>query len=218
MTTNQELIEDVTAELFFDPRIPDPDGIAVFADEGQVTLRGTVGSYHQKRAAQDAARRVRGVIGVKNEVEVRIMIAARRADADIRAAALHALNLDSLVPAQSLDVQVRDGWLTLTGTVPWQFQRDAAESDVLGLHGLVDVDDQIIVENEPSALEVAERISEAFSRNAQLSGADISVTSNGGSVTVSGVVGTWAQHDEAIDAAWSAPGVTRVQDQVEVVY
>jgi osmotically-inducible protein OsmY len=216
--TNNELIDDVTDELFFDPRIPDLDGIAVAADDGAVTLRGTVGSFHQKRAAGAAARRVQGAITVSNELEVRLMTEGRRADADIRAAGLQALSLDSLVPADRLDVKVSEGWLTLTGKVSWQYQRDAAEADLLGLLGLVDIDDQIVVENEPSAADVADRINEAFARNATLSGADIDVSSENGSVTLSGAVSTWTQHDEAIDAAWLAPGVSRVRDFLEVVY
>lgn len=144
--TNNELIDDVTDELFFDPRITDLVGIAVSADNGAVALRGTVASFHQKRAAAAAARRVRGVTTVSNELRVRLMTEGRRADADIRAAALQALSLDSLVPADRLDVQVSDGWLTLTGTVSWQYQRDAAGADLLGLLGVVDIDDQIAVE------------------------------------------------------------------------
>jgi osmotically-inducible protein OsmY len=215
--TNDELIDDVTDELFFDPRIADLTGIAVAAEDGAVTLRGTVGSFHQKRAAAAAARRVRGVRTVSNELQVRLMTEGRRADADIRAGALQALSLDSLIPADRLDVQVSDGWLTLSGKVSWQYQRDAAEGDLLGLLGVVDIDDQIAVAND-SAADVADRINEAFARNATLSGADIDVSSAKGSVTLSGAVSTWAQHDEAIDAAWSAPGVSRVRDLLEVVY
>lgn len=111
-----------------------------------------------------------------------------------------------------------DGWLTLTGVVPWQYQRDAAVDDVALLLGIVDVDDEILVENEPSAADVADRINEAFARNAQPSGSDIEVSSNNGAVTLSGVVGSWAQHDEAIYAAYSAPGVSLVRDDLVIVY
>jgi osmotically-inducible protein OsmY len=216
--TNNELVEDVTDELFFDPRIADISGIALSAENGAITLRGTVGSFHQKRAAAAAARRVRGVLTVDNELQVRLMTEARRDDAEIRAAALQALMLDSLVPADRLDVKVSDGSLTLTGNVSWQYQRDAADADVASVLGIVDIDDQVLVDNEPSAVDVADRINEAFARNAQLYGASIDVSSDGDSVTLSGSVVTWAQHDEAIDAAWSAPGVSSVRDQVEVVY
>ena len=218
MKTDNELIEDVTNELLFDPRINDPDTIAVAAADGVVVLRGTVGSFIQKRAAAKAARRVHGVSAVNNELTVRLMTEGRRSDADIRAAALQVLMLDSLVPAERIDVHVSDGWLKLTGSVSWQFQRDAAEEDVAPLLGLVDIDDQIVVNNEATAADVADRINEAFARNAELYGSSIDVFSDDGTVTLAGSVTTWAQHDEAIDAAWSAPGVSIVRDDLAVVY
>jgi osmotically-inducible protein OsmY len=218
MKSDSELVADVTEELLYDPRIADVDGIAVSADAGDVTLRGTVGSFHQKRAAADASRRVRGVTGVANELQVRLMTEGRREDADIRAAALQALMLDGLVPAERIDVKVSGGVLTLTGAVLWQFQRDAAEADVLPLIGIVDIDDQIVLDNEASARDVAARINDAFVRNAQLNDSSIEVSSDAEAVTLTGVVGTWSEHAEALDAAWSAPGVTRVRDELEIVY
>jgi osmotically-inducible protein OsmY len=218
MKTDNELIDDVGNELLFDPRINDPDTIAVAAADGVVTLRGTAGSFIQKRAAAKAARRVHGVSAVNNELTVRLMTENRRSDADIRAAALQVLMLDSLVPAERVDAQVSDGWLTLTGAVSWQYQRDAAEDDVAPLLGLVDIDDQIVVDNDATAADVADRISEAFARNAELYGSSIDVSSDHGTVTLAGSVTTWAQHDEAIDAAWSAPGVSSVSDDLVVVY
>jgi osmotically-inducible protein OsmY len=218
MKTDNELLDDVTNELLFDPRINDPETIAVATADGVVTLRGTVGGFIQKRAAAKAARRVHGVSAVNNELTVRLMTENRRTDADIRAAALQVLMLDSLVPAERIDVQVRDGWLTLTGSVSWQYQRDAADEDVAPLLGLVDIDDQIVVESEASATDVADRINEAFARNAELYGSSIDVFSDEGTVTLAGSVTTWAQHDEAVDAAWSAPGVSNVRDDLVFVY
>jgi osmotically-inducible protein OsmY len=125
--SNTELVADVTEELFFDPRIKDLDAIAVGADDGAVTLRGTVGSFHEKREAAKAAKRVLGVTSVQNELNVRLMTDSRRDDSDIRAAALQVLMLDSLVPADAIDVKVKDGVLTLSGIVGWHYQRAAAE-------------------------------------------------------------------------------------------
>jgi osmotically-inducible protein OsmY len=208
----------VTEELLYDPRVMDSDGIAVSADAGIVTLRGTVGSFHQKRAAAAAAQRVGGVTAARNELQVRLMTEGRRADSDIRAAALQALMLDGLVPAERIDVKVSAGVLSLTGAVAWQYQRDAAEEDVLPLIGIVDIDDQLVVNNEASAADVADRINDAFVRNAQLDDSAIEVSSDADSVTLSGVVRTWSEHAEALDAAWSAPGVARVRDELEIVY
>jgi osmotically-inducible protein OsmY len=218
MKSDTELVGDVTDELFFDPRISDIDTIAVAADSGSVTLRGTVGSFHQKRSAAGAARRVSGVTYVNNELQVRLMTEFRREDSDIRAAALQSLMLDSLIPAEEIDVKVRDGLLTLTGTVAWQYQSDLAEDDVLPLIGIVDIENAIVVANDGTAVDVADRINGAFLRNAQLNDSDIEVSSTNGSVTLAGVVGTWSEHDEALDAAWSAPGVSRVRDDLVVVY
>jgi osmotically-inducible protein OsmY len=216
--SDTQLVEDVTDELFFDPRISDFDGIAVASDSGSVTLRGTVGSFHQKRSAANAARRVTGVTYVNNELQVRLMTEFRREDSDIRAAALQALMLDSLIPAEEIDVKVRDGLLTLTGVVSWQYQSDLAEDDVLPLIGIVDIENAIAVANDGTAVDVADRINEAFLRNAQLNDSDIEVSSANGSVTLAGIVATWSEHDEALDAAWSAPGVSLVRDDLVVVY
>jgi osmotically-inducible protein OsmY len=216
--SDTDLAADVTGELLFDPRIENVDAVAVGAEDGTVTLRGTVGSFHEKRAAAKAAKRVLGVKAVENELQVRLMTDARRSDSDIRAAALQALMLDGLVPSDSIDVNVRDGVLALTGLVAWDFQRDAAEEDVLPLIGIVDIDDRIAVVNETTAEDVSDRINAAFIRNAQLDDGDIEVSSTDGAVTLNGVVGNWAEHDEAVHAAWSAPGVTTVRDQLAVIY
>ena len=218
MKSDSQLVGDVTEELLYDPRVMDSDGIAVSADAGIVTLRGTVGSFHQKRAAAAAVQRVGGVTAVRNELQVRLMTEGRRADSDIRAAALQALMLDGLVPAERIDVKVSAGVLSLTGAVAWQYQRDAAEEDVLPLIGIVDIDDQLVVNNEASAADVADRINDAFVRNAQLDDSAIEVSSDADLVTLSGVVRTWSEHAEALDAAWSAPGVARVRDELEIVY
>jgi osmotically-inducible protein OsmY len=216
--SDSQLVGDVTGELLYDPRIRDTDGVAISVDAGSVTLRGTVGSFHQKRAATAAAQRVRGVTTVRNELQVRLMTESRRADSDIRAAALQALMLDGLVPAERIDVKVNGGVLRLTGTVSWQFQRDAAEADVLPLIGIVDIEDELVVANEASAADVADRINDAFVRNAQLDGSAIEVSADADRVTLSGVVRTWSEYAEALDAAWSAPGVARVRDELEIVY
>jgi len=218
MKTDAELVADVSDELFFDPRVANDDAIAVGAEDGTVTLRGTVGSFHEKRAAAKAAKRVLGVACVQNDLTVRLMTDSRRDDADIRAAALQALMLDSLVPSESIDVKVNDGVLTLSGSVAWRYQREAAEEDVLPLIGVVDIDDQITVVNETMAENVVDRINSAFIRNAQLDDSDIEVSSTNGTVTLAGVVGSWAEYDEAEDAAWSAPGVKNLRNDLAVIY
>lgn len=215
--TNDDLELDVTAELFWDPKV-DSEAIAVSADDGTVTLRGTVGSFRQKRESRNAAERVFGVTGVSNELQVRILNATRRDDADLRGDVLQALMLDSLIPT-AVDAKVEDGWVTLTGTADWQYQRDEAEFITANVPGVVGIDDEITLTIGPGSGDVKNSISTAFRRNARLDADELSVdTTSYGAVILSGTVNSWAEHDDAIAAAWSAPGVTAVDDRILVDY
>jgi osmotically-inducible protein OsmY len=143
--TNDRVIDDVRAELASDPRLPYPDEIAVEAYGDTMTLRGTVGSFAQQRAAVADARRTPGVVDVYDELDVRILERDRREDAEIRGAALQRLSWDSEIPADSLDVHVKDGWITLTGDVDFQFQSDLAFDDVSRMYGVTGVTNKIKV-------------------------------------------------------------------------
>src|SRR6266704_1879495 len=154
--SNEELGRYVTDELFWDPKV-DNVAIAVSADDGTVTLRGTVGSFREKREAKSAAERVYGVKGVENELEVRLMNDAKRDDADLRGDVLQALMLDSLVPA-TVDTKVEDGLVTLTGTADWQYQRDEAEFMTGNVFGVIAVIDEIGLKPSPSATDVKHSI------------------------------------------------------------
>lgn len=215
--TNDDLQLDVGAELFWDPKV-DSEEIAVSADEGTVTLRGTVGSFRQKREAQKAAERVYGVTGVINELQVRILDRDKRDDAELRGDVLQALMLDSLIP-MTVDAKVRDGFVTLTGTADWQYQRDEAEFLISSVPGVLGIEDDITLASAPSGRDIKNDISTAFRRNAKLDADELTVeTTSYGTVTLSGVVNSWAEHDDAIAAAWSAPGVTEVDDRILVGY
>jgi len=215
--SDDKLVSHVSDELFWDPKV-DNEAIAVSADEGTVTLRGTVGSFREKREAKKAAERVFGVKSVKNNLQVRLMSEAKRDDADIRGDVLQALMLDSLVPS-TVDAKVQDGFVTLTGSAEWQYQRDEAEYIAGNVVGIFEVDDKIELKNpRPSAGDVKDSITDAFKRNARIDADDLSVRTSNGTVTIEGVVSSWAEHDEAVDAAWSAPGVTDVNDEILVAY
>jgi osmotically-inducible protein OsmY len=219
MSIDTDLVADVNDELFWDPKL-DNTAIAVSADDGKVTLRGTVGSLREKLEAKKAAERVFGVISVENQLQVRLLNAAKRGDAELRGDVLQALMLDSLVP-KSVDAKVDDGFVTLTGKANWQYQRDEAEFVASNIVGTLDVADEIELEYpSPDRGDVKESIKKAFKRNAALDAEDLHIsTDNGsGSVTLEGTVGSWAEHDEAIDAAWAAPGVTSVRDDLAVAY
>jgi osmotically-inducible protein OsmY len=215
--SNDELTRHVTDELFWDPKV-DNAAIAVSADDGVVTLGGTVGSLRQKREAKKDAERVWGVKSVNNDLQVRLLNDARREDADLRGAVLQALMLDSLVPG-TVDADVDDGMVTLKGQANWHFQRDEAETVATNVAGVVSVDDAIeLVPPSPSAQDLGHSIKKAMERNAKLDADSVSVESSNGTVTLRGTVSSWADHDEAVSAAWAAPGVTRVKDHILVAY
>jgi len=217
MSSNTDLTADVSDELFWDPKL-DSTAIAVSADDGKITLRGTVGSLREKHEAKKAAERVFGVISVDNHLQVRLMNDAKRADADLRGDVLQALMLDSLVP-KTVDAKVEDGFVTLTGTASWQYQRDEAEFVASNIVGALDVFDEIdLTYPTPSAGDVKGSIKKALKRNAALDAEDLHVSTENGTVTLKGTVSSWAEHDEAIDAAWAAPGVVSVRDDLAVVY
>ena len=215
--SNNDLERSVTDELYWDPKV-DNAAIAVSADEGVVTLRGTVGSFRQKREATQDAERVFGVESVKNDLQVRIMNQDRRDDAELRGDVLQALMLDSIVPS-TIDAKVDDGLVTLTGTANWQFERDEAEFVAANVLGVVSVDDEIdLVPPSPTAGDVQHSIKKAMERNAKLDADSVSVDSSNGTITLDGTVSSWADHDEAVSAAWAAPGVTNVKDHIHVAY
>jgi osmotically-inducible protein OsmY len=215
--SSDKLQSSVRDELEWDPKI-DNEAIAVATDDGAVTLRGTVGSFREKREAQKAAERVYGVTSVDNELKVRILDNQGRDDAELRGDILQALMLDGVVP-KSVDATVSDGWVTLTGKASWGYQRDEAELVAGNIDGVVGLDDKIELESPPAdAGDVKESIKKAFKRNAKLDAEMLTVETNGGTVTLTGVVGSWAEHDAAIAAAWAAPGVTKVADNIVVDY
>ena len=215
--TNDDLQHDVAAELSWDPRV-DSQAIAVSAHAGAVTLRGTVGSLRHKREAGKAAARVYGVTEVSNELDVRILDGSKRDDPDLRGDVLQALMLDSLVP-MTVDAKVREGFVTLTGTADWQYQRDEAELLTASVPGVAGIDDDITLTSAPDGRDIKNDISAAFRRNARLDADELSVdTPSYGTVILAGAVNSWAEHDEAVAAAWSAPGVTEVDDRILVEY
>ena len=215
--SNDDLERFVSDELYWDPKV-DSDAIAVSADDGAVTLRGTVGSFRQKREAKQDAERVYGVKSVKNDLEVRIMNQDRRDDADLRGAVLQALMLDSLVPT-TIDAAVSDGIVTLKGSAPYNYQRDEAEFVAGNVMGVIGLDDQVeLTIDNPTPADVRESIKKAFKRDASLDAEALTIDTFDGAVTLSGHVDSWIEHDAAVNAAWAAPGVRSVEDEIVVDY
>ena len=207
----------VTAELRWDPRVESRQ-IAVSVDEGAVTLRGAVGSLREKRDALDAARRVGGVTSVSDRLTVLISPHDRPSDADLRADVLQALGLNSAIPA-SVEASVQDGLVTLTGAVACHYQRVEAESVCASVPGVLGCHDETTLIPDVGDTDVRQVISAAFRRSARLAAQDLSVdTRADGTVILAGTLSCGHVHEEALAAAWSAPGVTGIEDQITVAY
>ena len=191
--------------------------IGVTAQKGVVSLSGSVGSYPEKMAAERAAKKVNGVLGIANELGVVLPGTAKRGDADIAAAALNVLKWNTLVPDDRIQVTVTNGWLTLEGKVDWSYQRTAAENAVRALSGVVGFFDKITVQSRVSPVDLKNKIEAAFKRSAELDAQHVQVSADAGKVTLRGNVHSLAEKHEAEQVAWAAPGVYDVDNLIAVV-
>jgi osmotically-inducible protein OsmY len=215
MGKTTDIREAVEAELEFDPLV-DPSDITVKNISGQVALNGTVPSYPQYLEAAAAAQRVAGVTDVHNHLEVLLPDVDYRDDAMLTTAANNALALNVTVP-DGVEATARDGDVTLSGTVPFGPQRPAAESAVAGLIGVRNVKNEVEVWDDADPIAVTVRVQDALDRNALIpDDTDVFVDTSGNTVTLTGHVRTWAEHDAAIGAAWMATGVYDVRDEIYV--
>jgi osmotically-inducible protein OsmY len=205
----------VLAELKWDARVQ-PNEIGVAVKDGIVTLIGWVDSYTKRWAAEEAAKRVRGVKAVANDIEVRLPGSAERTDADIAAAALRALEWDAFIPDDKVKVSVSRGWVTLEGDVDWEFERNDAERVVRRLTGVKGVTNLIRVKPRPTPSELKQKIEDALVRSAETDADRITVEVQGSKVILKGTVRAWAEKQEAERVAWSAPGVTSVENRITV--
>jgi osmotically-inducible protein OsmY len=216
MKSDSDLQSDVLIELKWSPNI-DAAHIGVAAQDGVVTLTGQVEHYSEKVAAEDAAKSVYGVKGIANDIQVTLPDSYARTDNDIAQAVLSALKWDYEVPADKITVTVKQGSVTLEGTVDWQYQKDAAARLVRYLNGVTSVTNLITIKPQARSSEVANQIEDAFRRKAALDARRIYVSANDGEVTLQGSVSSWSERDEAVGAAWAAPGVMSVRDDLTIV-
>lgn len=207
---------DVLEELEWDPSI-DARTIGVAVEDDIVVLTGHVGSYAAKTAAERIVKRVHGVDGVANDIEVKLASGSARDDVDIARSALHALQWNVSVPRNRVRVTVTSGWVTLDGSVEWFYQKRAAEDAVSCLAGVRGVSNDIAVTGRPVHVEdVKQKIEAALRRNAEIDAKKIAVQASDGQVTLTGTVRSWVERQDAVSAAWSAPGVSNVIDRIHV--
>ena len=216
MKTDSQLQRDVMDELEWEPRI-DHANIGVAVKDGVVTLSGFVSSYAEKLVAEQAARRVKGVRGLAEAIDVRLPSEARTTDPEIAKRIADMFDWSALIPKEKITVKVEHGWVTLAGTVDGYFQRKSAGDLVSRISGVRGVSNQIAIREVPSPADVKDRIMAAFHRHADLDASTITVAAEGSTIRLGGKVHAWYERRIAEQAAWSAPGVSRIEDNIVVV-
>ena len=215
MKTDAHIKADVTEELAWDPAV-NATGIGVAVRDGVVTLTGHLDSYAEKHAVERAVHRVAGVRGIAVELDVKLAAEHKRSDSDIAQAAATALQLNSLVPDEKIQVQVENGRVTLTGEVDWSYQLASAEQCVRPLAGVRGLSNRITIKSRASSKDVGAQITAALTRQAAREAKHITVEVEGSVVTLWGKVHSLAERDAAVGAAFSARGVSRVVDKLDV--
>lgn len=214
--TDGDLKQYVEYALDWEPSV-DAAEIGVSVESGVITLRGEVGSYAAKAAAERVVLLVYGVKAVANDLTVRLVTDFERNDTDIAQAAVTSLKWNAIVPQNHVTITVSDGWLTLNGTLDWQYQKEAAALAVRDLMGVKGITNSIRVKPHVQAGDVKAKIEAAFMRSAEIDARRVSVTAVEGKVILNGHVRSWVERQEAERVAWAAPGVSQVDDRITVV-
>lgn len=217
MRTDIEIKNDVLDELAWQPNI-DETQIGVIVDKGVVTLTGTVDSYAKKIAAEKAVKAVKGVRAVAEDIEVKYGTEYKKSDKEIAKAAADAIKWNYSVPDDDVKIKVDNGWIYLTGEVKWGYQKDAAKNAVENLLGVRGVSNAITLKQSVEPFEVKEKIRKALERSAEIEAKNINVTVEGHKVKLRGKVHSWTEKDEVRRAAFSAPGVYEVENELEVTF
>lgn len=215
MRPDSEIERDVRDELQWNPDL-DASDIAVSVKDGVVTLAGFVKSYVDRYEAEAAAKRVAGVVGVANDLEVRLPNFDERPDPDIARDAAAAIKSQLPISSEHIKIVVKNGWVTLEGQAEWQYQKNTAENAVRRIRGVRGVTNAIALKPHIEPTELKRKIQEAFRRNAEVDANRITIEARGGEVILRGSVRSWTEREEAERIAWSAPGVTKVEDQIVV--
>ena len=217
MSTDKTLQNDVQSELDWEPRV-NAANIGVSAHAGVVTLTGHVENYAEKNAAEKAAWRVKGVKGIAEELEVRLPNSIKRSDEQIAEAALSRMSWDVSIPNNSITVKVQDGYVTLTGEVPYYYQKEAAEHSVRGLFGVTGVSNQTTLKSRVNTSDISDSIRTALHRSWLFDPDTVTVNADGGKVKLGGTVNSWHDREVAGRTAWAAKGATQVENHISVVF
>jgi len=215
MHLDSDIERDVKDELRWQPDL-NPTDVGVSVKGGVVALTGFVHHYTDRYDAEMAAKRVQGVVAIANDIEVRIPNVDQRPDPEIARDAVSAIKAPLPMSSEGIKIEVSGGWVTLNGKVEWQYQRNTAETAVRKIKGVKGVNNLIELKPKAQPADIKRKIQEAFKRNAQIDADRVSVDAVGGDVTLRGNVRSWMEREEAERTAWAAPGVTRVDDKIEV--
>ncbi|PWS30457.1 BON domain-containing protein [Pedobacter paludis] len=216
MKTDNQIQKDVLDELKWEPLLNAAE-IAVSVKDGIVTLSGEVDSYSKKLAAEHAAKRISGVKAIAQDIQVGLAPIYRKTDAEIASAVVNALKWHTAVQQEKIKIKVEDGVVRLEGQVDWEFQKNSARTAIEHLLGVKSVINLITLKPRVTSLEISRQISSAFTRNAILDAANLMVSLQGDKVVLTGTVNSFAEKEQAEHAAWSAPGVMRVESHLKVV-
>lgn len=217
MKSDADIKRDVQNELQWEPSLDERE-IGVNVQDGVVTLVGRVVHFADKYTAEEVVKRVSGVRAIANEIEVTIPKAGERSDTDIASAAANSLRWNVSFGASDIKAVVRHGWITLSGQVPYGYQKSAAEGAVRYLRGVTGITNEITVKPSVKMADVKDKIQSAFERQAMLDAKDIDIDLDGSAVTLKGHVHSYREKDDAARAAWSAPGVAKVENKLQVEY